>query len=37
MTISTLTAGILITVVTVALELLNKDYENERKEFENSK
>lgn len=37
MTISTLTAGLLITVVTVALELLNKDYENERNRFENSK
>ena len=37
MTISTLTAGLLITVVTVALELLNRDYENERNEFENSK
>ena len=34
MTISTITAGLLITVVTVALELLDKDYQKEKDEFE---
>ena len=37
MTISTLSAGLLITVVAVALELLNMDYKNEKERFENSK
>ena len=36
MSISTFTAGLLITVVAVSLELINKVYENEKKEFENS-
>lgn len=35
MTVSTLAAGLLITVVAAALELINKDYEKEREEFEN--
>lgn len=35
MTLSTFAAGLLITVVTTALELLNRDYEKEREEFEN--
>lgn len=34
MTISTLTAGILIISVTAMLELLNRDYEKEKEEFE---
>lgn len=37
MTLSTLSAAVLIAVVTVGLELLEKDYEKEKKEFENSK
>lgn len=37
MSISTLSAAFLITVVTVTLELLDRDYEKERNEFENSK
>ena len=37
MSISTFSAVFLITVVTAALELMNRDYENERNEFENSK
>lgn len=36
MTLSTFAAGLLITVVAAALELLNRDYEKEREEFENS-
>ena len=36
MTLSTITAGILITVVTASLEILHKVWENEREEFENS-
>ena len=36
MTLSTFAAGLLITVVAAALELMNKDYEKERDEFENS-
>lgn len=34
MTISTITAGLLITVVTVALELLDRDYQKEKEAFE---
>jgi hypothetical protein len=34
MTLSTLAAGFVIITVTAALELLNKDYEKEREEFE---
>lgn len=37
MSISTFSAVFLITVVTATLELMNRDYENERNEFENSK
>lgn len=33
MTLSTFAAGFLITVVTITIELLNKDMEKERKEF----
>lgn len=36
MTINTLAAGLLITVIATALELLNRDYEKEKEEFENS-
>ena len=36
MTLSTFAAGFLITVVAAALELMNKDYEKEKDEFENS-
>ena len=36
MTLSTFAAGLLITIVAVALELDNKIYEKEREEFENS-
>ena len=35
MTLSTFAAGLLITVVAVALELVDKSYEKEREEFEN--
>lgn len=34
MTLSTFAAGFVIVAVTVALELLEKDYEKEKKEFE---
>lgn len=34
MTIGTVAAGIFITVVTIGLELLDKDYQRERAEFE---
>ena len=36
MTLSTFSAGFLIVAVTVALELLDRDYEREKAEFENS-
>lgn len=36
MTLSTLAAGLLITVVAAAIELIDKSYEKEREEFENS-
>ena len=36
MTLSTIAAGVLITVVAAALELMDKTYEKEREEFENS-
>ena len=36
MTFSTFAAGLLITVVAAAIELLNKGYEKEKEEFENS-
>lgn len=36
MTLSTFAAGLLITVVAAALELVDKSYEKEREEFENS-
>lgn len=34
MTISTFAAGLIITAVTVALELLDRDYQKEKEEFE---
>ena len=34
---STIAAGLLITIVTVALKVLEHDYEEEKKVFENSK
>ena len=36
MTLSTLAVGLLITVVAAAIELIDKSYEKEREEFENS-
>ena len=37
MTLGTFAAGLFITAITVTLELLDRDYEKERAEFENSK
>lgn len=36
MTIGTLAAGVVIVAITAALELSHKDFEERRKEFENS-
>lgn len=36
MTMSTFAAGLLIAVVSATLELLHKEHEKEREEFENS-
>lgn len=36
MTLSTFAAGLLITVVAAALELMDKDHKKEKEEFENS-
>lgn len=36
MTLSTFTAGLLIAIVTITCELLDRDIEKEKQEFENS-
>ena len=36
MTFSTITAGLIIAVISASLEILKRNYDKEREEFENS-